>query len=431
MEIQKDIFYNNSDFNIENDLHNGQIYLIRNKINNKCYIGQATCFTGTNNSRWGSEGRWKSHVREALKDSKDHCIALNNAIRKYGESSFDVLTLIKCATNELNLYEVEFIKLYNTIQPNGYNIKEGGSKSKNSSETIIKMKDAHLGVRREKYDRKHEEDKDLPKYIRAHRSKGILLAYVINKFPIGIKETEYLKDIYFYKNANRTIEDALRDATCKLEELKEAYKYINEEIFKDKSEIKPKITLEEKREEIFKEKLPENIFPIMENAKLKGYYVDGIFDHNNNPCPKKDFIEKTNRWNLNSAKNYIQQLEYYKNNKIDISGLENLDVISKSNKSMHENYYLPTYVNKYNYKGDFLGFMINGYPLSTLDNGKYKKVFAEPNVSLDENYNNCIQYLNDLKVKCPCEEEKKIIKEKKQKNKDENKDNQNNNFIIV
>jgi hypothetical protein len=417
MEFTKDIFYDNDDFNLENDLHNGQIYLIKNKINDKCYIGQALCFTGKNNSRWGTEGRWKSHIREALKSNQDHCVLLNNAIRKYGEESFDIFTLVKCPIDELNLYEVEFIKLYNSIQPNGYNIKEGGSNSKNSSETIEKMKTAHLGVRREKYNRKYDEDNNLPKYIKAQRNSGIITGYVITKFPIGTEKTEYIKDKYFYANSQRTIEKSLEEAIVKLEELKEEYKHINEEIFKDKSIVKPKITLDEKREKIFKDKINNNnIFPIVENTKLKGYYVDEIYDNNGNIYPKKTFVDKTNRWNLNSAKKYVEQLEYYRDNNIDILNIEELDITGKSNKSMDEKYYLPTYVNRYNHHGVFLGFMINGYPLSRLDNGKYKKTFAENNLSLDENYNNCIEHLNELKVKYPIEEEKKKIKEKYKKN---------------
>lgn len=38
------------------------------------------------------------------------------------------------------------------------------------------------------------------------------------------------------------------------------------------------------------------------------------------------------------------------------------------------------------------------------------KTFAENNLSLDENYNNCIEHLNELKVKYPIEEEKKKLK---------------------
>jgi hypothetical protein len=159
----------------------------------------------------------------------------------------------------------------------------------------------------------------------------------------------------------------------------------------------------------------------MEDAKLKGYYVDEFLDHNDKPYPKKIFVDKTNRWNLNSAKKYVEQLEYYRNNKIDILNIEEIDVNIKCNKSMDEKYYLPTYVNRYNHLGVFLGFVINGYPLSRLENGKYKKVFAENNLSLDENYNNCIDHLNELKEKYPIEEEKKKIKEKLKKN----------NFVVI
>ena len=139
--------YENEDFNMDEDLKNGQIYLIKNKENNKCYIGQAVCFTGSNNNRWGTLGRWKSHIREALKPNKDHCVLLNNAIRKYGENSFEISTLIKCTIDELDKYELDFIKLYNTLTPNGYNLKEGGGKSKNSPETIQKMIESHKGIK--------------------------------------------------------------------------------------------------------------------------------------------------------------------------------------------------------------------------------------------------------------------------------------------
>ena len=148
--MEKNIFYDNDDIDIKTDLNNGQIYLIKNKINNKCYVGQATCFMGLDNRKWGTLGRWKSHIREALNTSDDHCLILNNAIRKYGKDSFDIFTLIKCPINELNGYEIEFIKLYDTIQPNGYNIKDGGSKSKNTVEIIEKNEKGSLRDKKRK-----------------------------------------------------------------------------------------------------------------------------------------------------------------------------------------------------------------------------------------------------------------------------------------
>ena len=394
-------YYDNEDFDIHQDLNNGQIYLIKNKINGKCYIGQALCFTGSNNNRWGTLGRWNSHIREATKTNQDHCILLNNAIRKYEKNNFEIFTLLKCNKKDLDINEENFILEYNSIQPNGYNIKFGGSKSKNSEETILKMKESYLGTRRDKYGRKYEEDNELPKYILAHRKSGVLLAYVISKFPIGIDKKEYLKDIYFRLKRYETKEQALKEAIENLDDLKEKYKNINEDIFKEKSIIKPVITLKEKKENMFKDRLPEYIYPIVEDNKIKGYYVDHIYDKKGNPYLRKKFIGKTNRWNLNDAKKYIEQLLYYCENNIDITNFKEIEVSGKNNKNLHEKYHLPKYVNIYNVKGEMKGFVINGYPIDKYKNGKYKKAFGDKELSIDENYENCIKHLEEIKIKYP------------------------------
>lgn len=400
---------NNNDFDMKTDLNNGHIYLILNKSNNKIYIGQAVCFTGKNNSRWGSLGRFKSHIREALKNNDDHCVLLNNAIRKYGENNFEVYTLIKCHIDELNKYEIYFINELNSMNPNGYNLKTGGDNGKTTEDTIKKMKIAHLGTRREKYDRKYPEDNDLPKYIRAHRYSGILSGYIINKFPIGIEKTEYLKDISFNITKYKKAEIALQAAIDYLEELKEKYKYINEEIFKDKSEIKPVITFTQKKENNLAEKLPEYIYPILKENKLNGYYVHGMLDFNKNPYPRKEFIGKTNRWNLNDAVKFVQQLKYYNEHKIDVSNFEEIDISGKNNKNLHEKFHLPKYVNIFNIKGEMKGFVINGYPCKLFKCGKYKRAFANKDLSLEENYENCIAHLEEFKKLHPIEESVIVI----------------------
>ena len=86
----------------------GEIYLIRNKENEKCYIGQAMKMVGVvKPQKWGAQGRWKSHLREAKntieKGQKDHCTILNQAIRKYGEDAFDVITLCEWTKRKLNI----------------------------------------------------------------------------------------------------------------------------------------------------------------------------------------------------------------------------------------------------------------------------------------------------------------------------------------
>ena len=62
----------------DNDMENGEIYLIRNLINNKCYIGQARCLSSASKKNWGTLGRWKSHLSDAhSRSSLDRCKKLN------------------------------------------------------------------------------------------------------------------------------------------------------------------------------------------------------------------------------------------------------------------------------------------------------------------------------------------------------------------
>jgi hypothetical protein len=403
------VFYDSNDFNLENDLNNGQVYLIRNKINKKCYIGQAICFTGNNNNKWGTLGRWKSHIREALKTNQNNCCVLNNAIRKYGENNFEIFTLMKCSIEKLDENEINFIKIFDSMQPNGYNIKSGGYSSKNSDNTIEKMKIAHLGHRRDKYSRKYEEDNYLPKYIKMRRDNGIESSYAVTKFPIGIEKTEYIKDKYFSLNKFGSKENALKAAIEYLNELKKQYEYIEKEIFKEKSDIKPVLTLQNKKELSIQEKLSENIYPILEENKIKGYYVDGILDHNGIPYPKKIFTGKTNRWNLNSANIFINQLKHYRDNKINISNFDELDHSGKSNKNLHEKFHLPKYVNIFKRDDVIKGFVINGFPASDFKSGKYTKTFTNSKKTLEENYDECIKHLEEIKLNEPTNSKKYIV----------------------
>ena len=46
-------------------------------------------------------------------------------------------------------------------------------------------------------------------------------------------------------------------------------------------------------------------------------------------------------------------------------------------------------------------FMINGYPHSEYVGGKYKKQFSDKKLTLEQNYNNCIEHLELLKLTNP------------------------------
>jgi hypothetical protein len=372
MEKEINVYDN---FNLIDDLHNGQIYLIKNKMNEKCYIGQSMCFIGNNNSKWGTYGRWKSHIREATRSNQDHCVLLNNAIRKYGENNFEVKTLIKCSNNELDEYEIKFIKEYNSLTPNGYNLKSGGYSSKNNEETILKMKQAHcgkehseevknkigksqIGNRRTVKKRIYEEDNNLPKYISSMRVNKDLKGYIICRFPIGINKKEYLKDITFSIVKYNTKENALQKAIEYLSKLKEQYKYVDEEVNIIKEESVQKSIIEKKENKILK-KLPQYIYPIIEDNKINGYYVDNILDNDGKKYSKRFFNEKTNRWNLDEAKKFIEMLKYINENNIELkfTSIDELNV-NDIEKAFYQKYYLPMYFNILRKKNEVIGFCI-------------------------------------------------------------------------
>lgn len=86
------------------------IYQITNNLNKKQYIGQSIDI----------ENRILSHFR-----TKDNCY-IHQAIQKYGKENFSYKIIEICSKDELDEREKYYIKKYNTLRPNGYNLTEGG-----------------------------------------------------------------------------------------------------------------------------------------------------------------------------------------------------------------------------------------------------------------------------------------------------------------
>jgi group I intron endonuclease len=103
----------------------GYIYKIVNKVTNKIYIGQTTS---------DLEERWKGHCK-----SSSHCVYLKNAMNKYGKENFELKLICICFDSDLNNYEKEYIKKYDCVVPNGYNLKYGGENGGKHSD-IVKQK---------------------------------------------------------------------------------------------------------------------------------------------------------------------------------------------------------------------------------------------------------------------------------------------------
>ena len=94
----------------------GRIYIIKNKINNKVYVGQ---------TKVSIKLRFQNHL-SAARCGRDYIIG--KAIRKYGEENFYVELLEECLASELNEREMYWITFYNaTDNKFGYNMSLGGN----------------------------------------------------------------------------------------------------------------------------------------------------------------------------------------------------------------------------------------------------------------------------------------------------------------
>lgn len=91
------------------------IYKITNKINGKMYIGQSIDI----------KTRWKHHLYTKSRDTQ-----LTKAIQKYGKDNFIFEIICEIPESVLDLYEISYIKYYETYK-NGYNMTEGGNSPTN------------------------------------------------------------------------------------------------------------------------------------------------------------------------------------------------------------------------------------------------------------------------------------------------------------
>ena len=86
------------------------VYLLRNKVNDKCYVGKTTKTL---------KARWRQHKTEARIGRYDW--PLYREIRDFGDENFSVELLGKANSNRrLSQMERKFIRQFNTVA-DGYN----------------------------------------------------------------------------------------------------------------------------------------------------------------------------------------------------------------------------------------------------------------------------------------------------------------------
>jgi group I intron endonuclease len=142
-----------------------KVYLVRNTINGKVYVGKTVESTGS---------RWVKHVSAAKHGSRTY---IHKAIRKYGAEVFVVEELASADSNEqLSILEQQFIKQFESSKSEyGYNLTLGGEGItgwSHSEETKRKIGIANKGgVRDEQLRARISQKLTGRKLSASHRSK--------------------------------------------------------------------------------------------------------------------------------------------------------------------------------------------------------------------------------------------------------------------
>jgi len=119
----------------------GWIYMIRNKVNGKCYVGQT--------SQKKSIHRWVQHKY------RPHGL-LKLAFEKHGFENFEFSTICEIPEGDgwredLDAREILEIKERNTLTPNGYNLQTGGNHPETNEETKNKIRETKIGEKNYNY----------------------------------------------------------------------------------------------------------------------------------------------------------------------------------------------------------------------------------------------------------------------------------------
>jgi group I intron endonuclease len=171
----------------------GYIYKIINKINGQLYIGQTTK---------SLEERWRKH-----KTTRSNCRYLKNAFNKYGLENFDFKLVCICFDEDLNRFEIDYIKKYDSLVPKGYNLRAGGENGgKHNDETKLKISNS-LKNRIDIVRTSHQLGKAHTEEIKNKISKALI---GIKQKPESIqKRREQLikHRVFKYDNYNNIIEE--------------------------------------------------------------------------------------------------------------------------------------------------------------------------------------------------------------------------------
>jgi len=110
----------------------------------------------------------KSYIGQTIRPIKErfeehqyqnsYCVAICNAIQKYGWDNIDK-DWYECPDEDLNFDEELLVREMGTLAPGGYNLREGGGATGKMSEgTKQKMSDVRIGENNHMYGKKHTKE---------------------------------------------------------------------------------------------------------------------------------------------------------------------------------------------------------------------------------------------------------------------------------
>lgn len=118
------------------------IYVIRNKLNDKCYVGQAKNLL----KRWARHRNLCKMVTNETYKYKRFIQAVHYAMAKYGIENFEFKAIDEVETQqEANTKEAYWANKYNSYAPYGYNVTKCGMARSLSEETKQKISKANKG----------------------------------------------------------------------------------------------------------------------------------------------------------------------------------------------------------------------------------------------------------------------------------------------
>lgn len=380
----------------------GEIYVAECTKTGLKYVGQAHKYVTKQMVPWGFAKRWTRHCWEAFNTKKksEYGCEISVAIREHGRDAFQVTKICDCRLEDMDKLEQFYIKEFNTLHPNGYNMTEGGATGKHCALANKRNKDnlnpkckenlipgVTLGNRVEGTQRKREEDKHLPKNITPIRKDNVIVGYMVKKFPMGIVKAEYVyKTFKNKKDPNKALEMAKEH----IAELKKEYEAKLAKHQQEQAEHAKSAAIAEVK------KFPANVYPILNNDVITGYYVQGLKTFDGDVIPKRVFQSFTNVVNYEHAVKFVKLVN-------DMNAIQEkpenwLEVELPKNIKDDT---LPKHIRYTTYKGERSGYRVD-YFVGYNDDKKQiveTKNFTNRKLTMEQKLQLAIDYVKELDTK--------------------------------